>query len=100
MTQKLDRHLYKIDKIVVGSCLSSALYCLQNNVPMVFIEEQKPFLFDDIDLHLSPWSPIHGSMMPQVHLWEQLMFYLGLRGNIFGTDLCRSIRLEPPSTPG
>lgn len=91
---RMGKHVYRKDEVVVGSCLASCLYSLSHNVPLVFIKKKKPFLFDVIDVSGTPWELESGNLVPQVKLWEKLFFYLGLRGLVFGTDLCRNIRLE------
>ena len=96
---KLDRHLYNHPKMVVGGCLSTLLYAYYNNIPVLFITPKPPFIFDDVVIR----SPEHfgfqtKAKVPQIYLWEKLMFFLSLKGLIFGSDLLRSIRIEEENT--
>jgi len=96
---KLDKHIYQIDKVVVGGCLSSLLYAFYNNASVIFTETTKPFMFDDVDLRgIKHFTPINGVKIPQVKLWEGIMFNLGLNGKLPTSDLARVIRLEKDNT--
>ena len=96
---KLDKHIYQIDKVVIGGCLSSLLYAFYNNASVIFTETTKPFMFDDVDLRgIKHFTPSNGVKIPQVELWEGIMFNLGLNGKLPTSDLARVIRLEKDNT--
>ena len=96
---KLDKHTYQIDKIVVGGCLSSLLYAFYNNASVIFTETKKPFMFDNIDLRdIKHFKAPRGVKIPQVELWEGILFNLGLNGKLLTSDLARVIRLEEDNT--
>lgn len=93
--QKLDKHVYSIDEIVIGGDLSSLLYAFYTDRKIVFVNPQKPFLFDEIRSDAFPGlQPSHTGKIPSVQAWEYLVFILGLNGQIIGSDLNRSIRIQ------
>jgi hypothetical protein len=92
---RLERHLYNHEKLVIGGCLSSLLYSYYNNLPILFTQPKPPFIFDEVAIR----NPEHfgfqnKAKIPQIFLWEKLMFYQSLQGKVFGSDLIRSIRVE------
>lgn len=91
---RLDKHVYHLEKIIVGGCLSSCLYSFINKIPLLTTSVNKPFLFDEIDVTGTVFESEGVTKIPEVELWEKIIFYLSLRGLIFGTDLCRSARLD------
>jgi hypothetical protein len=95
---KLERHLYNHKDLVVGGCLSSLLFSYYNKLPILFTEPNPPFIFDEVVIK----NPSHFGFqnrvkIPQIYLWEKLMFYQSLQGMVFGSDLVRSIRVEDQS---
>jgi hypothetical protein len=100
--------ILEYDKIVVGSSLSAFLYAFNNNLPVFFAEERRPFRFDYLDptLDLSclkiPAGPkslttLGGEKNVGVArelLWERLLFLLSLGGNAPLSNLCQSIRYD------
>ena len=95
MNTRLDKHVYTIPEIVIGSCLSSLVFAFKHNMPILFKQIRKPFMFDDvyvIDPEFLEFG--RGSKIPSVFLWEKLMLYHGFYGNIIAPDLARSIRIE------
>lgn len=91
---RLDRHVYNLEKVIIGGCLPSCLYSFVNKIPLLMVNVDKPFLFDEIDVTGTMFESEGVTKIPEVELWEKIIFYLGLHGLVFGTDLCRSIRLD------
>jgi len=98
--------LIEYDKIVVGSSLRAVLYAFNNNYPIFFAEERRPFRFDyldpDIDLSclkiptcnksLTTFGPEKKIGTTKELLWERLLFLMSLGGNVPLSNLCHSIR--------
>lgn len=95
MNSRLDKHTYEIDEIVVGGNLSSLLFAFYTDRKVVFTEAQKPFLFDEIDVAKIPnIKTSFTTRIPSIQLWEHLLFSLSLNGQIIGSDLNKSIRVQ------
>ena len=96
------------DKIVIGSSLSAFLYAFNNNLPVFFAEERRPFRFDyfdsDVDLSclkldtrvksLTTFNEEIKIGIAKDLLWERLLFLLSLSGNAPLSNLCQSIRYD------
>jgi hypothetical protein len=92
---RLDKHIYTIPEIVIGSCLSSLIFAFKHNLPILFKQINKPFMFDDVHVEDPEFLNFgRGNKIPAVFLWEKLMLYHGFYGNIVAPDLARSIRVE------
>lgn len=92
---RLDRHTYTIDEIVVGGSLSSLLFAFYTDRKVVFIEPQKPFMFDEIEATAIPGiNKKLAPKIPAVQVWEHLLFTMSLNGQIIGSDLNQSIRVQ------
>tara|TARA_R110000824_G_scaffold286146_1_gene474302 strand:- start:2073 stop:2891 length:819 start_codon:yes stop_codon:yes gene_type:complete len=84
-----------MSEIVIGSCLSSLVFAFKYNLPILFKQINKPFMFDDVYVEDPSFLDFgRGSKIPAVFLWEKLMLYHGFYGNIIAPDLARSIRVE------
>lgn len=81
---KLDRHIYEKDKIVVGGSLSSLLYAYINNLPVIFIELEKPFRLDSFDKNLDFRFMGLESGISYSHrqIQQNLLLLIGLSGNL------------------
>tara|TARA_R110000824_G_scaffold160957_2_gene335956 strand:- start:2418 stop:3299 length:882 start_codon:yes stop_codon:yes gene_type:complete len=100
--------LTEYDKIVIGSSLTAVLYAFNNNYPIFFAEERRPFRFDylesDQDLaslkisgpekSLTTFGGVKLVGQPKELLWERLLFLLALNGNAPLSNLCHSIRYD------
>lgn len=95
MNTRLDKHVYTIPEIVVGSCLSSLVFAFKHDLPILFKQVNKPFMFDDVYVEDPEFLDFgRGNKIPAVFLWEKLMLYHGFYGNVVAPDLARSIRVE------
>jgi hypothetical protein len=92
---KLERHLYKKDRIVIGGCLQSLIYAFKNNLPVIFTNSRPPFRYDkiekDYDLSFLGLDPSKTYYQRQV--WERLLFLLGLAGNMPLSDNASGLRV-------
>lgn len=81
---KLDRHIYEKDKIVVGGSLSSLLYAYINNLPVIFIELEKPFRLDFFDKNVDFGFMGLKSGISYSHrqVQQNLLLLIGLSGNL------------------
>ena len=100
--------IFEYDKVVIGSSLAAVLYAFNNNLPVFFAEERRPFRFDyldpDIDLSclkiptcnksLTTFGPEKKIGTTKELLWERLMFLLSLGGNAPLSNLCHNIRYD------
>jgi hypothetical protein len=92
---RLDKHIYEIDEIIVGGSLSSLLYAFYTNKKVLFTQAQKPFLFEEIDVSKIPnVKTMFTNRIPSIQLWEHLLFALSLNGQIIGSNLNKSIRIQ------
>jgi len=81
---KLDRHVYEKDKIVVGGSLSSLSYAYINNLPVIFVELEKPFRLDSFDKNLDFGFMGLKSGISYSHrqIQQNLLLLIGLSGNL------------------
>lgn len=92
---RLDRHIYKTSEVVIGGCLATFLFAYYTGKKVAFVEAQPPFLFDEVAGNAIPGiEPNFGHTFPAVQVWEYLLFALGMNGQIIGSDLNRSIRVD------
>ena len=103
--------IIKNDEIVIGSSLNAVLYAFNNELPIYFAEERRPFRFDyldpELDLSFLKLSAQTKSLTTfgedklvgtqKVLLWERLLFLLGLSGKAPLSDRCTGIRLNKRS---
>lgn len=100
--------MLQYEKIVIGSSLTAVLYAFNNNLPIFFAEERRPFRFD----YLEPAIDLSRLKIPTCNkslttfdgkkkvgvakelLWERLLFLLSLSGNVPLSNLCRGIRYD------
>ena len=101
--------IIKNDEIVIGSSLRAVLYAFNNELPIFFAEERRPFRFDyldpELDLSFLGLAPRTKSLttfgedkivgIQKVLLWERLLFLLGLSGKAPLSDLCTNMRRGP-----
>ena len=93
---KLEDHIYKWDRVVIGSDLRSLLYSISHNIPIIFKEVNAPFRFevipDDVDLAK---IGIRGEEIKyQRELWEKLFFVAGLSGLSPMSSNAQNIRVK------
>jgi len=100
--------IIKNDEIVIGSSLNAVLYAFNNELPIYFAEERRPFRFDyldpELDLSFLKLSAQTKSLTTfgedkivgtqKVLLWERLLFLLGLSGKAPLSDRCASMRIN------
>jgi len=100
--------IIKNDEIVIGSSLNAILYAFNNELPIYFAEERRPFRFDyldpELDLSFLKLSAQTKSLTTfgedkivgtqKVLLWERLLFLLGLSGKAPLSDRCASMRIN------
>ena len=100
--------IIKNDEIVIGSSLNAVLYAFNNELPIYFAEERRPFRFDyldpELDLSFLKLPAQTKSLTTfgedklvgtqKVLLWERLLFLLGLSGKAPLSDRCASMRIN------
>jgi hypothetical protein len=99
--------LFEYDRIVVGSSLTAVLYAFNNNYPIFFAEERRPFRFDflesEIDLSFLKFPGDQAKSLTTFNgekkvgitkelLWERLLFLLSLDGKVPLSNLGHSLR--------
>jgi hypothetical protein len=96
------------ENIVIGSSLTALLYAFNNNYPVFFAQERRPFRFDyfdpDVDLSalkiptcnksLTTFDGVKLIGQAKELLWERLLFLLSLDGKAPLSNLCRNIRYD------
>ena len=97
------------DTIVIGSSLTAVLYAFNNNLPIFFAEECRPFRFDYLEpdleldlLNLAAAGPKSLTTLDGVKvvgqskelLWERLLFLMSLDGKVPLSNLCRAMRYD------
>jgi len=102
------------DKIVVGSSLRALLFAAKNDYPVFFSKPEKPHKFDFFpkSANLSSWK-LHNDEkvwkkakgrrttgQPKFHLWEHVLFVLGLKGLVPFSDFCYSLRFDKNTLTG
>jgi len=102
------------DEIVVGSSLRALLFASLRGLPVFFSTPEKPFEFDffkpSVDLSamglentLTIWNTPRREAKtgePKIHLWEHLLFVLGVRGLAPFSGFCSSLRLDENTLTG
>jgi hypothetical protein len=97
---------FEYDKIVVGSSLEAVLYAFNNQYPIIFAEEQRPFRFDYFEpgldlicLGLEKQSKTLVSKdttrvvgIQKETLWEHLLFLMSINGQVPLSNLAHSLR--------
>ena len=100
--------MFGYDKVVIGSSLNAALFAFNNNYPLFFAEENRPFRFDylpsgqdltclklgDQAKSLTTFGDVKLVGQPKELLWERLLFLLSLDGKIPLSNLCHSMRWD------
>ena len=100
--------MIEYDKIVVGSSLDAVLYAFNNNYPVFFAEERRPFRFDyfepGVDLSCLKMPGAAKSLTtfgeskvigyPKELLWEKLLFLMAVVGRSPLSNLCGSVRYD------
>ena len=102
--------MIEYDKVVIGSSLTAILYAFNNNYPVFFAEECRPFRFDYLDpsvqleaLKMAPARPAKSLTTfdgvklvghAKELLWERLLFLLSVDGKAPLSNLCHSIRYD------
>ena len=81
---KLKNHVYDRDVVVVGGSLQSLLIGVLEDAPVVFADPSPPDRF----------KKLPGSSKTQLELWEKLMLFMGIDGQIPFSGLCRNIRIS------
>ena len=90
------RHCYKVDKLVIGSDLSSLIYAYLNDSTLIFREIVPPTAFEflplDFSLQLFNHEPttkelktIDGTIQigtPKIELWNRLIFVMSSAGKL------------------
>lgn len=99
--------MFEHDKIVIGSSLTAVLYAFNNNYPIFFAEERRPFRFDYFEPELNleflklpsdqakSLTTFDGEKKVGTSkelLWERLLFLLSLDGKVPLSNLCHSLR--------
>ena len=99
---------------MIGSSLTAVLYAFNNNLPIFFAEECRPFRFDyldpDINLDFLKLTPIPKAGpapkslttfdgvkivgQSKELLWERLLFLMSLDGKVPLSNLCHTMRYD------
>ena len=104
----------RYEQIVVGSSLRALLFASLHELPVFFTKPDKPKPFElfspSVDLTsfglentLRNWETPEGTTQTgdyKIHLWEHLLFVLGLKGLTPFSDMCYSLRLDNDSLTG
>ena len=93
---KLEDHIYKWDRVVIGSDLRSLLYSVAHNTPVIFKETNAPFRFDTIpdSIDLAKIGIRDKNIKYQLELWEKIFFVVGLSGLSPMSSNAQSIRVK------
>ena len=93
---KLEDHVYKWDRVVIGSDLRSLLYSISHNIPIIFKEVNAPFRFEAIpdDVDLAKIGIRGEEIKHQRELWEKLFFVAGLSGLSPMSSNAQNIRVK------
>ena len=93
---RLEDHIYKWDRVVVGSDLRSLLYSAAHNIPVIFKEVNAPFRFDTIPdgVDLAKIGLRDKEIKYQLELWEKIFFVVGLSGLSPMSSNAQSIRVK------
>tara|TARA_R110000823_G_scaffold178546_1_gene311015 strand:- start:902 stop:1810 length:909 start_codon:yes stop_codon:yes gene_type:complete len=108
MGVNLARHVYKYDKIVVGSSLRAMLYAYYNGLPMVFTKISQPTLIDyfepeiclagiGMENKMERIVSTNGELsrgIQKLEAWKRLSLLLSLSGLMPLSDKAESIRIE------
>jgi hypothetical protein len=93
---KLEDHIYKWDRVVIGGNIQSLLYAISKNYPLIFVKPSPPFRFDVVDtsLDLTKLGFKQDKEVSQLEVWETLFFYAGLSGLCPLSSNAESIRIK------
>tara|TARA_R110002110_G_scaffold168693_3_gene370310 strand:+ start:32756 stop:33694 length:939 start_codon:yes stop_codon:yes gene_type:complete len=98
--------LFEYDKIVVGSSLEAMLFAFNNEYPIIFAEERRPFRFDHLEPELdlscigigredTTLTSREGNKIvgtKKETLWEHMIFLMSLNGQVPLSNMAHSIR--------
>lgn len=101
-------HIYKHDKLVIGSSVSALLYSYFNNVPVLFTDIRKPKFFEHFGLNVNidklgagtesstlvTNTGNHMVGIPKNYIWGRLVYLLSYAGLLPLSDKATSIRIE------
>tara|TARA_R110002126_G_scaffold83133_2_gene203180 strand:+ start:467 stop:1354 length:888 start_codon:yes stop_codon:yes gene_type:complete len=92
--EKLDKHEYKYQEIVIGGGLSALLYSYYNNCPCIFSKPDVPFEFDVFDDKYD--FSFLGSIDDQNRLtiWQRLIASLSLGGLLPMSDKVENVSIQ------
>ena len=91
--EKLDKHEYKYQEIVIGGCLSALLYSYYNNCPCIFSKPDIPFEFDVFDDKYD-FSFLGVKEPSRIAIWKRLVASLSLGGLLPMSDKVESISIQ------
>jgi hypothetical protein len=104
----LKDHVYKHDKIVIGSGVNALLYSYFNNLPVIFTDIRKPRFFERFGLDINfdelgfnsktanifTDNGIRTVGVPKNYIWGRLIYLLSYAGLMPLSDKAVSIRLQ------
>ena len=108
MQNNLEKHIYEVENLVIGSGLNAAVFSYLNGFPLIINKQEFPFRFDyfDVDFDLSSLNIINdkttlkGKENEKVfgnyktEVYRHLVFVLALAGLCPLSDKVGSIRLK------
>ena len=92
--QRIDKHEYKCETIVIGGGLGALLYSYYGNFPCIFVESGVPFEFDVF--HGEPSLPLLGleDNPNKALVWQRLLMAMSLGGLVPMSDKVASISIQ------
>ena len=108
---KIEKHVYEVENLVIGSSLNAAAFSYLNGYPLIINKQELPFRFDyfDIDFDLSSLNIINNKTTLKgkenekvfgnykTEVYRHLVFVLALAGLCPLSDKVGSIRLKDDS---
>ena len=91
--EKLDKHEYKYQEIVIGGGLSALLYSYYNNCPCIFSKPSVPFEFDVFDGG-HDFSFLSIKEPNRLVIWQRLVASLSLSGLLPMSDKAVSLSIQ------
>ena len=104
----MNKHEYEFSEVVIGNTLAGLMYSYFNSVPLISVNDRKPFFFDffDPDFELAKLQletenyKLNGTDDKKIFghsklkVWEHLAFVLSLSGCLHLSDKPVTIRIE------
>ena len=92
--QKIDKHEYYYETIVIGGGLNALLFSYYNNFPCIFVESDIPFEFDVFQGEFDFSFLGLGNDPGKALVWQRLITALSLAGLVPMSDKTESISIQ------